>query len=95
MALSISKAIHKKAANVILAYHSTCAISILRIQFLGMSKDFTFDGVVIVSWSIGELGCGIVCACLPTLLPLVSKYLPSRPNQDGLGTLSPLVLTTR
>lgn len=56
---------------------STSAISVLRIKFLFMSKDFTWENVDPACWSIGELGCGITCSSLPTLRPLVAKVIPA------------------
>lgn len=69
---------------------STSAISIIRLQFLGSKQpaDLTFDHVTITSWSIGELGCGIVCVCLPTFRPLVSKHLPTRWTEREMRPIS-------
>lgn len=61
----------------------TCAISVIRIQYLSLSNDVTWDNVASSCWSIGELCSGITCACLPTLRPLVSKCLPSMRSQSG------------
>ncbi|GAB1310585.1 Rhodopsin domain-containing protein [Madurella fahalii] len=61
----------------------TCAISVIRIQYLSLSTDVTWDNVASSCWSIGELCSGITCACLPTLRPLVSKCLPSMRSQSG------------
>ncbi|KAJ4297315.1 hypothetical protein N0V88_004233 [Collariella sp. IMI 366227] len=54
----------------------TCAISVIRIQYLKLSSDVTWDNVNSSCWSIGELCSGITCACLPTLRPLISPCLP-------------------
>jgi hypothetical protein len=56
--------------------YSTCAISFVRIRYLHLSEDFTWDNVDSGGWSIGELCSGLTCACLPTLRPLLSKYIP-------------------
>jgi hypothetical protein len=56
--------------------HSTCAISVVRIRFLKLTEDFTWDNVESAGWSIGELCSGITCACLPTFRPLLSRYFP-------------------
>ncbi|KAK4158973.1 hypothetical protein QBC43DRAFT_273398 [Cladorrhinum sp. PSN259] len=60
----------------------TCAISIIRLVFLGKghNPDFTFHTVTITSWSMGELACGMVCVCLPTLRPLLAKYFSTGEN---------------
>lgn len=55
---------------------STCAISVVRIEYLHQAKDFTWENVASSSWSIGEVSSGIVCACLPTLRPFILKYKP-------------------
>ncbi|KAK0632610.1 hypothetical protein B0T14DRAFT_418870 [Immersiella caudata] len=55
----------------------TCAISIIRIQYLKLSPDVTWDNVESSCWSISELCSGIICACLPTLRPLLAKFVPS------------------
>ena len=61
-----------------LAKTNTCVISIIRLVILGNSPDFTFQAVTITSWSTGKLGCGIVCAYLPTLRPLAAKFFTAR-----------------
>ncbi|KAM7194056.1 hypothetical protein V8F20_008152 [Naviculisporaceae sp. PSN 640] len=55
----------------------TCAISIIRIQYLKLSPDTTWDNVNSSCWSISELCSGIVCCCLPTLRPLLSRLVPA------------------
>ncbi|KAK1833848.1 hypothetical protein QBC39DRAFT_345368 [Podospora conica] len=55
----------------------TCAISVIRIQYLKLSPDVTWDNVESSCWSITELCSGIICACLPTLRPLLIKLVPS------------------
>ncbi|KAL6401912.1 hypothetical protein AUP68_14369 [Ilyonectria robusta] len=51
-------------------------MSILCLGFF-IEGDGTWQNVDTAGWSIGELCSGIVCACLPTIRPLVSRYLPS------------------
>ncbi|KAK2002730.1 hypothetical protein LX36DRAFT_651843 [Colletotrichum falcatum] len=55
----------------------TCVISIIRIRFLRLEQDFTWTNVESSSWSVGELCCGLTCACLPTCRPLVSRFIPA------------------
>ncbi|KAM7206090.1 hypothetical protein V8F20_002872 [Naviculisporaceae sp. PSN 640] len=57
----------------------TVAISIIRIKFLEIGGDVTWQHVESSGWSIGELACAITCASLPTLRPFIAKYFP------GLG----------
>ncbi|KAK4200210.1 hypothetical protein QBC40DRAFT_73030 [Triangularia verruculosa] len=61
----------------------TCAISVIRIQYLKLSLDVTWDNVASSCWSVGELCSGITCACLPTLRPLVAKIFPSMNSSYG------------
>ena len=52
-----------------------CGTSVMRITAYHSSqlKDSTFSGVGSMTWSIVEQGVGIVCACLPTLRPLITS----------------------
>ncbi|KAI1407041.1 hypothetical protein F5Y13DRAFT_142190 [Hypoxylon sp. FL1857] len=59
----------------------TCAISVVRVKFLNQGGDFSYENVEGSSWSITELCSGVTCACLPTLRPLVSKWVPSLSNR--------------
>ncbi|KAL5604355.1 hypothetical protein BROUX41_002327 [Berkeleyomyces rouxiae] len=54
----------------------TVAISIVRFQYLKASSDVTWTNVVGSSWSLAELACALICACLPTLKPVLSQCLP-------------------
>ena len=53
------------------------AISLLRIKYLKLSEDATWDNAESSSWSIAELSSGITCACLPTLRPFLSRHFPA------------------
>ncbi|KAI0482946.1 hypothetical protein GGR56DRAFT_686095 [Xylariaceae sp. FL0804] len=55
----------------------TCAISVIRIKFLKQGGDLTYENVEGSSWSITELCSGVTCACLPTLRPLASRWVPA------------------
>lgn len=55
-------------------------------------KDNTYSGVGSMTWSIVEQGIGIVCACLPTLRPLITCIYPrgskngnSKEGSSGIG----------
>ncbi|KAL2271334.1 hypothetical protein VTJ83DRAFT_705 [Remersonia thermophila] len=67
----------------------TCAISVIRIQYLRLSDDVTWDNVASSCWSIGELCSGITCACLPTLRPLVSRMMPGMGSHSGGSATGP------
>lgn len=56
--------------------HSVCLISVLRAILLNTllySPDTTWELVVIANWSIAETYMAVVCGCLPTLRPLMTK----------------------
>jgi hypothetical protein len=40
------------------------------------TSDPTWDNEAAATWSILELNMGIVCSCLPTLRPLVTRIVP-------------------
>ncbi|KAK4041454.1 hypothetical protein C8A01DRAFT_14814 [Parachaetomium inaequale] len=61
----------------------TCAISVIRIQYLKLSDDVTWDNVAASCWSIGEVCSGITCACLPTLRPFIICLLPGMMSSRG------------
>src|SRR5271155_524357 len=53
--------------------------SILRLHSLyviSRSDDVTWDNVGAATWSSVELNVGIMCACLPTLRPLMNRLFP-------------------
>ncbi|KAJ5796903.1 uncharacterized protein N7518_005443 [Penicillium psychrosexuale] len=56
-----------------------CVTSIIRLVSLKQiaeSSDPTYDNVGAASWSAIECNTGIICACLPTLKPLVARIFP-------------------
>lgn len=58
---------------------STCVISLVRLTTLHKgihTTDPFWDNVPAAYWSVVELNCGILCACLPTLRPLFNKLVP-------------------
>ena len=60
-------------------YYSGCITSILRLHSLyviAISKDVTWDNVGAATWSAVELNTGIICACLPTLKPMINIVAP-------------------
>jgi rhodopsin domain-containing protein len=52
------------------------SISIIRIKFLKLTEDYTWENVEAAGWSIGELCCGLTCSCLLTFRPLVAHWCP-------------------
>lgn len=66
----------------------TVAISVLRIKYLKLFEDFTWENVESASWSIAELCSGIICTCLPTLRPFVKRhfrYMGSTADHSSRG----------
>jgi hypothetical protein len=60
-------------------YHSTCIVSILRLQSLyviSKAQDITWENPLAAIWSSVEANTGILCSCLPTLRSCVSRIFP-------------------
>jgi hypothetical protein len=58
---------------------SVCIISILRLHALKVAvetTDPTWDDEAAATWPTLELNMGIVCSCLPTLRPLMTRIVP-------------------
>ncbi|KAF2830025.1 hypothetical protein CC86DRAFT_179093 [Ophiobolus disseminans] len=56
-----------------------CAISIIRLTDLykyNGTLDPLWDSSAVAYWSVMELNVGILCACLPTLRPLIKQFAP-------------------
>ncbi|KAJ6097560.1 hypothetical protein N7499_001934 [Penicillium canescens] len=56
-----------------------CITSIVRLTSLKKiadSTDPTYDNVAAAAWSAVECNTGIICACLPTLKPLLTRIFP-------------------
>jgi len=65
-----------------LILHSVCIISLTRVALLardldrGMT-DVTWDAVSTATWNSWEINMAIVCACLTTMKPVVTRFFPS------------------
>lgn len=44
---------------------------------LGTGTDFAYNASIALMWSAVEVNVGIICACIPTLKPLIKRILPS------------------
>ena len=44
---------------------------------LGSGTDFAYNASIALMWSAVEVNVGIICACIPTLKPLIKRILPS------------------
>ncbi|OAL49913.1 hypothetical protein IQ07DRAFT_644183 [Pyrenochaeta sp. DS3sAY3a] len=67
-----------------------CAISIVRLIELHRTngtKDPLWDSAATAYWSAIELNVGILCACIPTLRPLVKKFAPRLIGSTARETL--------
>lgn len=59
--------------------NSICIVSIIRLTEIASvrhSPDWTYDGLAIEFWSMVEVNTGIVCACVMTMKPLLSRLVP-------------------
>lgn len=46
-------------------------------QQLGTSNDFAWTASIAFMWSAVEVNVGIICACIPTLKPLIKRIMPA------------------
>ena len=46
-------------------------------------EDFTWETVDVVIWAVLEQNIGIICACIPTLRPIMKKLLDVTGDNDG------------
>ncbi|KAK3392708.1 hypothetical protein B0H63DRAFT_386995, partial [Podospora didyma] len=67
----------------------TCIISIVRLFTLHSAintTDPTWDNVPSAYWSVVELNCGILCASLPPLRPLLRRFnITGMSHHGGIG----------
>lgn len=74
---------------------SVCVTSFLRFRYiyvLAISEDITWDNVDSATWSSIEINVAIICACLPTLKPLITSFAPcllSSPRSCSLSLGTP------
>ncbi|KAJ5199292.1 hypothetical protein N7472_004496 [Penicillium cf. griseofulvum] len=54
----------------------TSIVRLISLKKIADSSDPTFDNVGAASWSAIECNTGIICACLPTLKPLIARIFP-------------------
>ena len=63
--------------------------SVITQTRLGTGTDFAYNASIALMWSAVEVNVGIICACIPTLKPLVTRILPSMimdHSKTGSGT---------
>jgi hypothetical protein len=77
--------------------HSGCIASIFRLRALYTStktKDPTWDKTGTVYWSAIELNVGVMCASMPTLRCLFSRFFPNvLGNREDVQQISNIVDT--
>jgi hypothetical protein len=76
---------------------SACITSILRLKHLehfGGLADATWDDVGAGIWSAIENSCAVICACLPTLRPLMAMMFPRLFGTVGRQSHVPLTNET-
>ncbi|KAJ0159162.1 hypothetical protein CTA2_10207 [Colletotrichum tanaceti] len=76
----------QKAALIVsfgLGFVTTC-ISVVRISTLPhvFTRDVTWDVIPALVWSVIELCCAVICACIPTLRPLMRVAKLSRTQRE-------------
>lgn len=74
--------------------HSTCIVSIVRLQALpaaAKTADSSWDNVGAALWSIIEVTVATIAACLPTLGPLGSRYFPRFMGLSSRGNGGPYI----
>ena len=72
----------------------TVAISVIRIKFLTIGDDVTWQHVESSGWSIGELASALTCSSLPTLRPFIAKHFPSLGLTSGASDSAPSYVPT-
>jgi fucose permease len=68
------------ATDVIRVYYLQQSSGVSNSQtspLLGDEVDFSWHASISFMWSVVEVNLGIVCACIPTLKPLISRVLPA------------------
>lgn len=53
---------------------------------LGASMDYSWNGGTAFMWSAIEVNIGIICACIPTLKPLIKRIMPAMLTGAGDGS---------
>ncbi|KAK8116798.1 Satratoxin biosynthesis SC1 cluster protein 4 [Apiospora kogelbergensis] len=64
-------------ADLPLSICSTCAVAAIRVMYFREYIDSTWEHTDLSILSLTELCSGTVCLCLPTLRPLVARWLPA------------------
>lgn len=56
---------------------SSVQAALSQFERLGATLDFAYNASTAFMWSAVEVNVGIICACIPTLKPLVKQILPA------------------
>lgn len=65
--------------DVVRIYYLQQAVNdqVVTHQRLGTGIDFSYSASTALMWSAVEVNVGIICACIPTLKPLIKRILPA------------------
>ncbi|KAK8078832.1 hypothetical protein PG994_002639 [Apiospora phragmitis] len=66
----------------------TCGVAAIRIMYFREYSDPTWESVDPAILSLTELCSGTICLCLPTLRPLVARWLPASLNSTAASATS-------
>ncbi|KAL5346578.1 hypothetical protein ACLOAV_008285 [Pseudogymnoascus australis] len=62
--------------DVVRIYYLQQAAQIQDQARVGSGDDFSYNASLALMWSAVEVNVGIICACIPTLKPLIDRILP-------------------
>jgi fucose permease len=79
LVLTFALGIFVTVVDVIRIYYLQEAVDLQNVNEgrLGTSVDFSWTASTALMWSAVEVNVGIICACIPTLKPLIKRILPS------------------
>lgn len=66
--------------------YSALVASLVRLKYVGKfgtSTDATWDNADVEIWSAIEIAVALICACLPALRPLLTRYVPILFGSNG------------
>ncbi|TVY38746.1 L-fucose-proton symporter [Lachnellula occidentalis] len=89
LVLTFALGIFVSIVDVVRIYYLQQASSdqIATHEKLGTASDFPYNASLAFMWSATEVNVGIICACIPTLKPLVTRIVPSMlRDQSATGT---------
>ncbi|KAN0115321.1 hypothetical protein V8E51_004865 [Hyaloscypha variabilis] len=79
--------------GIFMAGSFVCIVSIIRLRYLFpllSDPDTTYVVVPALIWCTIEIDVGIICACLPTLKPVLRRHLPILLGSSGHNSSRPI-----